>query len=297
MQHRYLIGAAIVVAAGSSLAVAGGDLLNGNARFRVGVSNAISSSAIPFTAPNGEGDLVTDTGGPDQISRNLWYIRGGNQQTGLFNRLNSPGPGAESYSGNSGTFSYSDYFVSSTVARPLAVVYRATLTDFAAADTALVVQQFTFTNNSASSISFTLFNLLAPNLRGTVSDDSVSFNNSDPTDQRFSDGTSTWQFRGYGATRGQAGEARSTGIFSLFPTSQSGTTSTSSLSNGIQGGGASFGNSIFGVAGVLQFNITLAPGASTDIFSAIGVNTAAIPTPGSVALLGLGGLLAGRRRR
>ncbi len=42
-----------------------------------------------------------------------------------------------------------------------------------------------------------------------------------------------------------------------------------------------------------QFIFTLAPGASQSI----SVVTSIIPTPGAVALLGLGGLVAGRRRR
>lgn len=300
MARGSIVVAAITIAAGSSFALAGGNMLDGNARFQIGASPSINSAAIPFNAPSGEGDLITDTGGTDYITRNLWYIRGGNQNTGLIFRLNTTAP-SESYVGNVGTVTSNDHFISSTVSRPVDIVYRATLTDFGTPNTALVVQRMTITNRSALSVSFTLFNLLAPTLGGgsDVANDRVQFVGGDPTNQMFDEtsGGRVVNFRGFGASRGQAGEARSTGIYSLFPTSGSGTTGTTNLSNAIQGGGSSFGGSIFGTAGVLQFNISLAPGASTDIYSAIGVNTAAIPAPGAAALLGLAGLVAGRRRR
>ncbi|MFO0858959.1 MAG: MYXO-CTERM sorting domain-containing protein [Phycisphaerales bacterium] len=38
-------------------------------------------------------------------------------------------------------------------------------------------------------------------------------------------------------------------------------------------------------------------GESTDIYTSIAISTATVPTPGALALLGLGGLVAGRRRR
>jgi MYXO-CTERM domain-containing protein len=48
--------------------------------------------------------------------------------------------------------------------------------------------------------------------------------------------------------------------------------------------------------GGYTWNVSLAPGASATFTGYIGVNTA-VPTPGAMALLGLGGLAAARRRR
>ncbi|CAG0981273.1 hypothetical protein PHYC_01779 [Phycisphaerales bacterium] len=51
------------------------------------------------------------------------------------------------------------------------------------------------------------------------------------------------------------------------------------------------------IGGAFQWNLVVPAGGSVSLMSSTGLNTPAIPAPGALALVGLGGLIGGRRRR
>lgn len=103
-------------------------------------------------------------------------------------------------------------------------------------------------------------------------------------------GAYTVNFGADNAGAWEAGTETTTGsnIRTRLSSSTNGTTNV--LSNSIS---YAPGNDPFGG---YTWNVTLLPGASATFTGYIGVNTA-VPTPGAMALIGLGGLAAARRRR
>ncbi len=313
---RFIGPATVAAAAGSALA--GGVINHGNASLQIGASSSLAGGV--FNAPNGEGNLQLD-GGPgsaatlftgDQVQKNIWWYRPGNAVGGtigsrIMSSLNTP---TQTYSGDTATIAYTNFF--QNVAFPNSdITFTIKLTDLPGTNTARFDTYVSIRNRGTSVLNMQLFHQLNANLQNSsgtngVSNDLASFVGGDPTNQLFADsGTSnnegrTMAFQGFGASRGANGQNRSTGMNAYFPTSSSSAGPITQLNNTSNGATNLNTPSAFGVAGALQFSLSIAPGATAYIHSAAawGINGAdAIPTPGAAGLLGLGGLAALRRRR
>lgn len=104
---------------------------------------------------------------------------------------------------------------------------------------------------------------------------------------RLTIGSNFAEVIGYGATSQQVGN-RSTAAGGLNTSSALG--GTGELSNSTTATTAP-------AVGLVWRNVSIAAGESVTFYTGVGFNQAAVPAPASVALLGLGGLVAARRRR
>lgn len=128
---------------------------------------------------------------------------------------------------------------------------------------------------------FSIFNVVDMDLGGTAASDSATLGNSNQTFSWLDAGGTTGEHSGYGASRWESG---------------SGSTLRSKIASGSNNLASTVGSGT-DLASGFQWDFNLAPGQSATIYASFSVNMASIPTPGSMALLGLGGLVAGRRRR
>ncbi len=101
------------------------------------------------------------------------------------------------------------------------------------------------------------------------------------------------QASNFGEVLASANNPTGNGTFSTLAASRT------AVNTALKGSGALAGSITNGTdtaAGFLWNDITLAPGESKTFKVSFSVN-ATVPTPGSIAILGLGGLIAARRRR
>jgi|GEM_PF-1599012 len=281
--NRMIVALAAGAAVASS-AFGAGTAISGNSQydtFSFGATTAWNNSAS-----GGDGNLrVTGASGTDYLSKNTWYYR--NTQTNLnknfLNGLVSTAGGnvTESAVGDTHTQKFNN--ASDNGIDNFSALFTNKIFNMGA-NTALVYTTLKIKNNAATARTLQIFNALDFDLNGT-GNEVVSYNSSTQTFTYTKTGGATGYHRGFNATGVQAGTTSairgSGGVVVVGGSNLNGTTSASSTNS----------------ATAFQWTLNLAAGQEVTIEAAFAINTLAIPTPGSLALIGLGGLVAGRRRR
>ncbi|MBL8887868.1 MAG: PEP-CTERM sorting domain-containing protein [Phycisphaerales bacterium] len=259
--------AAFAATAGSALGA--GTITSGTASYSwVG---AWSSST------SGNGTFVTGTGISDQLFKNTWYYR---SSVSLSSQLFSfpVTPASEVVSGDTATITYNDQGTGTAGVARFNAVFTVKIVQVAEGQ-ARIDTRLRITNNSNTQQTFQFLNLVDLDLLG---------------------GTNAISRTGDTAiyTAG-ANTGRHTGFDFSFATIGSGTNVQTAVngSANLNNGTASGGGTSTDRADAFQWTRTLGVGASTDIYSSFAINTATVPAPGTFAMLALGGLVAGRRRR
>jgi uncharacterized protein (TIGR03382 family) len=250
-----------------------------NALAQVGSGGTINQGSSTFTIADyptvgtGNGNTsnfrVNDPAGVDHAFQTNWWFRtaGASRET-LLNSATS-----SSYTGNVGQASFL-----------LAANVPATLVTFVeqtGVGRGRLTQTLVVTNNTSEAITLDLFNYTDLDVNNAAGGNNVSILN--PTLMQVSRGDWTVQYSGIGATAYQN---------TAFSTLR-GLLTNASVNNldNTPGVGSVIAPQDF--TGAFQWSITIDPGFSRSVTSSISV----IPTPGAAALLGLGALAAGRRRR
>jgi len=239
------------------------------------------------TAATGDGTFTTSGGPGDQLFKNAWYYRQqNNNQNRIFSSLDTP---VEVSSGNAATATYTNAGAGTAGFERFNARFELNIVCLGT-NSARVVTKLTFSANAAntSTRTFQVFNLVDFDL-GTVSsstnDVTLLGNSTYPNSiYKYTEASSSnyAEHAGYGATRYQ--------------------TSTGSSLRSLLGSGSNNLNLATSAAAAdnasaFQWSLTLAPGQSQVIWASFSINASSVPTPGSLALLGVGGLVAGRRRR
>lgn len=272
MKNAILV-AAVGLTASVAMAQPGGTLTNDNMRFTIGSAPA---SASTLTAPSAiifANNPVAGAMNPDHGFSNWWWFRRASDTREW--ALNSSGGGATSnFSGNSGTMTqfYGDFRAD--------LAYETVSTG---PGRGFVRSTLTVTNLTNVPLNLSLFNYADLDLNN------VSVNNSAtllaPNLIRVSNSTGPYsaEYSGAGADFFKAGGTGS--VIDLL---------TNSGVNDFDNSGLPFGGVIGGdfTAG-FQWNLEVGPLFSRSVVSTISL----VPTPGAMALLGLAGLMVGRRRR
>jgi len=262
-----------LIALSAGTVLAGGTITDGDASLQM-LGNPVFQTNLP------DANLLTDAGAIDNLAKFTWYYRTpANGQNSYFSKLDNP---AENYSGNTATMQYNNAGPGVNGQERFNAAFRIQLLDGANPGEATVKTTLVFTNNSQGRNTFQVFNLLDLDLGGIASatDDTLKYNAGESR-IRFTDkNTAAYgDFVGVNATRFEMADQ-----FDLRNKLDGGLNNLSNDANDYTGnGGAAF-----------QWTLDLAAGESATIESYF---TISIPTPGSLALLGMGGLFAGRRRR
>lgn len=265
-----LFAGAITLALGSH-SMATISLTHGNATY---VSTAPTSAT---TTALGTADFRPDGGTTlllDRMTTNTWFWRVNGVDTREFQFSSAAGFGfAESSVANVGTRSWTG------LGSAFNALQTVTLTDGANPGEALVVQTMQITNTSANPLSIALFHHTDIDLNGTFGGDSATLQGSDT--MNVFDGPQGLSWQGVGANAYQVAAFNS-----LAPLH------TNTVINDLNNTGLPFGPGDY--TGSFQWNLTIDVGGSATVTS---IYTATIPAPGALALLGLAGLVGGRRRR
>lgn len=297
-------------------------LTSGNAAFNPAITSpawsaSLSNATRPYqwnTASNvtgAESSLFTDAPGAFTASslgtsplrsyrwgfRNAGGSNGGTAGKGLSGTAGGFGSYAQTFTAgsNTGRLDWNDVFETNRSRVDASITY--TLTDGGSANQALMKADAKFTNRAATTETYDFFNLVDSQILGigAGSNDAVAASVSGTASTlTFSDTVSgnlyALNFIGVGVTNWEANSSANinTKVFS----------GNNNANTSLIGAGGSTAGVVVGTGdlfGGFQWRVTLAPGASVTLTSYIGVNS--VPAPGAVALLGLGGLMAGRRRR
>jgi len=281
MSNRVLVfGAALVVSSGLALA-GGGTITSGDA------SMTFLGGPSIFSAPFGDVEMKTDAGAVDVMNKySFSYRTQNNNQNNLMSLFDTP---TESYTGNQAKISYRNAGVG-PIGEPTTGRFDAdftiTLEDGASAGSARVTSTVRFKNVSTTRQTFQLFHIANFDLDITSpADDSGStlLNNNVAKWLQYTDkNTDAYaQSIGYGAKNFSVGAG---GDLRVKVTSGSWDLDNNTTI------------SLVDVAGAFQWSLDLAVGAEIEITTVSAYNMA-VPTPGALAVLGLGGLMVGRRRR
>jgi hypothetical protein len=263
--------AGILALAGAAVGQAGsgGTLTVGNARFTLGNFATTANGAITGITSANTADMFLNQGSTpnlDQLFGSSWFYR----IAGVDTRelvLNNATAGA-TWVGNTGTVNFS-----------FAGKFNATATyvlSNAPAGGATITQTLQVTNTTAAPYELNIYNYLDTFVRGQDAGDQLT--NTGGTNFQIVDGPYTMTYTNPGALNYHA-QAWS-GSYRLVD----------ALADELPNTGAPFtGDANLAV----QWKISAAPNQPLTFVSTISV----IPAPSSVALLGLGGLVAARRRR
>lgn len=256
-------------------AVAG--LAFGSAAFaQVGSGGSISNNASSFTigdidtTSGGNGPLadfrVGGAGNPDHLFQQYWWYRvqGDSQETEFVNAT------SWAYNGNTATLTFSTpqfeavmQFIVLGVRNGLGVL-TSTLTVF---------------NTSADPLTLNLFNYADLDMNGTAGNDSADLNGVNII--RVTDGGGT----------GWRGNYEGTDAYQVASFAALRGVLTDPNADDLNNTGLPFGPGDWTGAFQWQFNISAGSAATASATITI------LPTPGAIALMGLGGLVATRRRR
>lgn len=269
----------IVSLAGSAALLAGSQAM---ATITLNAGNATYVNTVPISATNTGGGLsdFRPEGGvtTDHLFRNTWHWRINGIDTREFVFHSGAGfgfteagsgtpTGTQSWTGLGGVFN---------------AVLVSTLIDGGAAGQAMLVQTMTITNTGPAALSMALFNFSDYDVGGSASGDSASL--LDPVTIQANDtGGSFIQHRGVGADAWQV-----TAFNTLY------TGLTNSTVGDLTNTGLPFGPGDY--TGAFQWNESIAIGGSVSVTSVHSINMP-VPAPGALALVGIAGLLGGRRRR
>lgn len=272
---RQFIGLAALAATGS-FALAGGTITSSGGAKYIGVGTFASSTF-------GDGTFNTVGSTVDQLFKNSWYYRS-NTTNRQFSSLVSP---TETWSGNTATIRWTDNGDGPTGGNRFDAVLTMVIDD-AGNGTGRVTSTMVFTARSqnTSTRTFSIFNLVDLDLLGgspnSSTDDTYTNAGNFTINVTEASTSTTGQIRAVAATNWEINSG-----LNLRNKLNSGSSNLSNLSSSFTGDGAA----------AFQWTAALAPGASLTLTSSFAINMNAIPTPGAAALLGLAGLVAGRRRR
>lgn len=277
--NRMIVALAAGAAVASS-AFGAGTLTNGTAQydlFSFGATTAWNNSQT-----GGDGNLrLTGATGTDHLSKNAWYYRTAqsNQNRVFFNSLVPTANVTEGITAGQHFQNYSN--ASDNGIDNFSAQFRTNVFQLGT-NTALVYTTLTLKNNASTSRTLQIFNLVDFDLLGLATGDTVQYDATEQANKFTDTGIVGWH-KGFNATGREAG--------------LSSTLRNTRLNGGSANLNGASGPTTGDVASAFQWTITLAAGESTTIAAAFSLNTLAIPAPGSLALIGLGGLVAGRRRR
>lgn len=264
----HLSAIALLAAAGTAFGQAGGTIISGNTSLTIGAAPTSPTA----TAEPSANFITTGAGGTDHVFGNWWWYRlaGDNREFAL----NSSGGGAtSSFAGSIGTMT--QFYPS----------FRADIT-WEVQDTGSQFGYFTstvaITNTTGSPITIDLFHYLDADFNGTAATDSASL--VAPGLIRITDSAAPTIYGEYSAVNADNYQV---GAFSTVRQLLTNTTVNNFNNSGLPFGPADF------TGGFQWSGITISPGSTR----AVTVSFAVVPAPASIALLGLGGLIAGRRRR
>lgn len=294
---------ALIITAGSAMAQTQ-TLIDGSQRYEYGNTQ---------TGVNGNANLYpvfTSSFVNDWISHNQFFYRVGTGTSANNNGIRTIGTlGSFAFtqvSANTGRYDYTN------LGTALGGLFNASITTTltnggtgANGNPALnLLSTIVLTNPSTTATrTINFYNLVSPNVSSFGNDDLITqvagsggtrFNAGESSSTNFVD------INGFTNNRWQIGvNSTNTGSTNNVPglftnVSGSGGSATLNLSNNNTGATAS---NILGQSVGLQWTIVLAPGQSATLYSAIGINQAAVPAPAAAGLLGLGLAAAGRRRR
>jgi hypothetical protein len=262
----------LTACATGAFAQAGGTIDDGNMRFRISAAPATPTSTTEITMDLLANQPAAGSANPDHGFANWWYFRReGETRESAFN---SGGGGAtSSFTGNVGSMTQ---FYSGFRADIQWEVFST------GAGQGFMRSTMTITNQGETPLNISLFNYADLDLNGTFGNDRAV--QTGPEGMRvFDGGTYTADFSGIGADAYQVGTYP--GIFNLLTDGD-----VDNLNNsGLPFGGASGAD----FTAAFQWNISIDAGFSRSVVSTIAL----VPTPGAAAALGLGGLVALRRRR
>lgn len=229
----------------------------------------------------GNGAFIPGTGVSDQLFKNTWYYRTpNNNQNRLFSSLDTP---TQSVSGDTALITYTNAGPGAAGFERFNAQFRVKITQTGAA-AARVDTKLTFSNASTATRTFNVFNLVDLDVGTTLADTIGMEPGSSNQIAKYTDTTSNVGYHaGYASTAYNIGPASAV-------QSQIGSGSANLSSTTLAGTGTDKGSAF-------QWTFTLAAGQSLDIYSSFSINTLPVPTPGSLALLSMGGLVAARRRR
>lgn len=279
--NRMIVALAAGAAVASS-AFGAGTITAGTSQydtFAFGATTAWNNSQT-----GGDGNLrLTGATGTDHLSKNAWYYRTAqsNQNRVFFNSLvpTTGGNVTESASGDTHTQKINN--ASDNGIDNFSALFTNKIFNMGT-NTALVYTTLTIKNNASTSRTLQIFNLVDFDLLGIATGDTVQYDAAQQANKFTDTGITGWH-KGFNATGREAG--------------LSSTLRNTRLNLGSANLNGASGPTTGDVASAFQWTITLAAGESTTIAAAFSLNTLAIPAPGSLALIGLGGLVAGRRRR
>lgn len=282
----------------------GAALTDGNAFYDVTSTGA--AGTIPTTAePTGTSVQVqanfrmgpTNTS-QDQLYANWWWYRVNGVSTRELAIRQTTGTAVKSSSGPN----HVHYDITPAAGLLFGLDFTLTDQDGAGTNAANIFMNVTVTNTTGASADISLFNMADLFLFGADAGDRLRTATVDGNGNRsllVSDSTvaaaaATMMFTGYGAAgygigtfSGISGQISDTGIDNF-----------ADLNSGAPIEPAAGAD----ISAIMQFNLGVIPnGGSASASAAIAVNlngtAQTIPAPGALALLGLGGLVAGRRRR
>jgi hypothetical protein len=256
--------------------------LAGTALGQTGTGFTISDGDVFFTQVNsptsGTGTVsgaafrVNGATGLDHVFETWWWFRV-EGDTREFALNNAAGTVA---AGNTATTTWNMAGAAGGSPYAFSAVLTYTVTD-TGENLGQVAQSMVITNTGSDAITLNLFQYTDFDVNGTASTDSATGGLDGIT---ISDGPFTILYQGVGASAYQV---------TTFATLRGLLTNTTV--DNLNNTGLPFGPGDF--TGGFQWTLTLGAGESTTVMASMAV----IPTPASLALLGLGGLAAARRRR
>lgn len=264
--------AATAVLAASTDALATISLVSGNATYANTVPTSATSSTAGVSNFRPEGGATTD-----HLFANTWHWRINGVDTrefvfhsgagfGFVEAGSGTAVGTQSWTGLGGVFS---------------AVLTSTLIDGGAAGQAMLVQSMQIINTGAAALDISLFNFADYDVGGTFPGDTASLVGTNTFD--IVDGANFVQHLGQSADDWQV---------TAFNTLYTGLTNAS-VTN-LNNTGLPFGPGDY--TGAHQWNRLIGIGGSVTVTAVHAVNSLA-PAPGALAMLGVAGLLGGRRRR
>ncbi len=253
---------------------------------------------------NGNADLnpLANSTSSDWLSHNQFFYRVGTGASANANGIRTIGAlGSRTFTQVSANVGRFDYTNLGTTAGLFNASITTTLTNNGGG-AVNVLSRIVLTNNSASApLTINFYNLVSSSASATANDDSIASVGGSTTNFRVTESSSANFVDINGFTNGRfqlgvnrtttpAGADRIPALF--FQSSGQGGSTSLNLSNL-----NSSSTSVFGTSAGLQWTFVIPASGSVEFYSAIGVNQAAVPAPAAMAMLGLGGLTAARRRR
>jgi hypothetical protein len=258
-------------------------LVDGNARYQLGASTLGTGALNTSATTTGGGPTVdfrhqgvgTGSWGHDHVFNDWWWYRTDND-TREFAIANATSRTLNA--ANSITYGY-------TLSGGLTGEITYTLTD-TGPTSARIDQTWVITNPGNTPVNLSMFNFMDTFLGNADANDVINlttpFERMLVTDSVITGISLDWW--GVGAVRASAGG------FSVVRAPLTNTL-VDSLPN------TTFPSGPADLAGAFQWDVVVPAGGSVSITSSKALNDSAIPAPGALALLGLGGLMVSRRRR